>query len=85
MTSRLDRLERLGFIRRVPDPSDRRSVLVELTEEGRSAWDAAASVQARKEAFFASALTEKQQRLLNDLLRRLMVAFEAREEARKES
>ena len=34
LTSRLDRLERKGLIRRVPHPSDRRSTEVELTETG---------------------------------------------------
>jgi DNA-binding MarR family transcriptional regulator len=84
MTSRLDRLEQRGYIRRVPDPSDRRSVLVELTDEGRAAWDAAVEVQGRKEAFFASALTQHEQRTLNLLLRKVMLAFEAREPPKKE-
>jgi DNA-binding MarR family transcriptional regulator len=30
MTTAIDRLERAGFVRRVPDPDDRRRVLVEL-------------------------------------------------------
>ena len=34
MTSRLDRLERAGLIRRLPDPDDRRGVLVCLTSQG---------------------------------------------------
>ncbi|HEX7625652.1 MAG TPA: MarR family transcriptional regulator [Gaiellaceae bacterium] len=80
MTSRLDRLEKEGFVRRLPDPDDRRGVVVELTDEGRQAWDTAASVQGRKEAFFASALTKPEQKQLNDLLRKLMLAFEARGE-----
>jgi len=80
MTSRLDRLEKEGFVRRLPDPDDRRGVVVELTEEGQKAWDTAASVQGRKEAFFASALTKPEQKQLNDLLRKLMLAFEARGE-----
>jgi DNA-binding MarR family transcriptional regulator len=79
MTSRLDRLEQAGLVRRKPDPDDRRGVLVELTETGKAAYEAAVSVQARKEAFFASALTKAEQRRLNDLLRKLMLAFEARE------
>ena len=79
MTSRLDRLEELGFVRRLPDADDRRGVVVELTDEGRAAWDAAAEVQGRKEAFFASALTPDEQRDLNGLLRKLMLALEARE------
>jgi DNA-binding MarR family transcriptional regulator len=33
ITSVLDRLERAGFARRVPDPSDRRRVLVEMRPE----------------------------------------------------
>jgi len=79
MTSRLDRLEKLGHIRRLPDPGDRRGVLVEMTAEGVSAWDAAATVQGRKEAFFASALSPAEQKRLNALLRKIMLAFEARE------
>src|SRR5689334_2059595 len=79
MTSRLDRLEQLGHIRRLQAPGDRRGVVVELTDEGRDAWDRAASIQGRREAFFASALTPEEQRQLNTLLRKLMVAFEERE------
>ena len=50
-----------------------------MTESGRQAWDTAASVQGRREAFFASALTKDEQKQLNDLLRKLMLAFEERE------
>jgi DNA-binding MarR family transcriptional regulator len=79
MTSRLDSLEQEGLIRRVPAPYDRRSVVVELTPEGRAKWDTAASIQARKEAFFASALSPAEQKRLNALLRKLMLALEALE------
>jgi DNA-binding MarR family transcriptional regulator len=79
MTSRLDRLEQMGFVTRLPAPGDRRAVVVELTEEGRKAWDKAASIQGRREVFFASALTKDEQRQLNTLLRKLMLAFEAHE------
>ena len=48
MTSRLDRLEQLGYLRRLPAPEDRRASIVELTVEGREAWDRAASIQGRK-------------------------------------
>jgi DNA-binding MarR family transcriptional regulator len=40
ITAVIDRLERAGYARRVPDPSDRRRVLVEITEDARQAsWE----------------------------------------------
>ena len=39
MTATLDLLERRGWIRRVPNPADRRSVLIEITPEGRATTD----------------------------------------------
>ena len=77
MTSRIDRLEREGYVRRMPDPEDRRSIVVELTQEGHGAWDRTVGVQARREAFFASALSESEQEQLNGLLRKLLLALEA--------
>lgn len=75
MTTRLDRLEEAGLVRRLPDPDDRRAVIVELTDEGRRAWDATVEVQARREAFFARTLTKPEQKKLNDLLRKLLLAL----------
>lgn len=82
MTSRLDKLEEQGLVRRLPDPKDRRAIVVELTAEGKAAWDRTAGIAGRREAFFASALTKSEQRELNDLLRKLMLAFESREPER---
>lgn len=75
MTNRLDRLEAAGLIRRLPDPNDRRGVLVEPTEAGHAAWEACTGAQARREALIASALTEEGKEQLHDMLRRLMTAF----------
>ena len=36
MTATLDLLERRGWIRRIPNPDDRRSVLIEITSDGRA-------------------------------------------------
>lgn len=77
MTNRLDRLESAGLLRRLPDPSDRRALLVELTEDGWRAWQDSVSVQARKEYLVASALDPAEKEALNGLLRRLMRQFEA--------
>jgi DNA-binding MarR family transcriptional regulator len=40
VTAVVDRLERAGYARRVPDPTDRRRVLIELTERARElVWE----------------------------------------------
>jgi DNA-binding MarR family transcriptional regulator len=41
MTGRLDSLERAGLVRRLPDPADRRCLLIELTARGRQLVDLA--------------------------------------------
>jgi DNA-binding MarR family transcriptional regulator len=80
MTNRLDRLEQAGLIRRLPDATDRRGVVVELTEHGHDVYRSTVGVQAKKEQLFASALTARQRTELNALLRRLMREFERREQ-----
>jgi len=82
MTNRIDRLEHAGFVRRLPDPDDRRGVLVELTEAGHKAWEDSVATQAAKESLVAAALTKDEKRQLNALLRRLMLEFERREQER---
>jgi len=41
MTNRIDRLTEKELVRRVPDPEDRRGILVELTQQGRELIDRA--------------------------------------------
>ena len=41
MTNRIDRLTKKGLVERLPDPSDRRGVLVRLTDEGQDRADQA--------------------------------------------
>jgi DNA-binding MarR family transcriptional regulator len=79
MTNRLDRLESAGIVRRLPDPDDRRSVLVELTEDGKQRYQRTVGVQAEKEALVTSALSAREKAQLNGLLRKMMVEFERRE------
>ena len=78
MTSRLDALEKEGLVRRIRDPEDRRSVLVELTEKGRQKHEQAMAIQAPKEALLADALTASEKEQLNSLLRRVMITLEDR-------
>lgn len=78
MTSRLDALEKDGLVRRLRDPEDRRSVLVELTEKGLERHEQAMAIQAPKEALLAEALTAREKEQLNGLLRRVMITLEDR-------
>ena len=76
MTNRLDRLEAEELIRRLPDPDDRRGVIVELTPKGRDVWQRAVGAQAAKESFVASSLDAGEQQQLNALLRRMVQTSE---------
>jgi DNA-binding MarR family transcriptional regulator len=75
MTARLDKMEDAGLIRRLRDPDDRRGVLIELTDSGRELWERTIAVQAEKESLVQATLSERDQDRLNDLLRRLVLAF----------
>jgi len=79
MTNRLDRLEKAGLVKRLPDPNDRRGVVVEITKDGEKAWLESAGAEAAREALIAAALSDREKETLNSLLRRLMLEFERRE------
>ena len=83
MTSRLDKLERRGLVRRVPDDTDRRVLQIELTDEGDLIWSEAVGVQAEKELMIAAALDDDEKEELNALLRKLMLSFGALPSAEK--
>ncbi len=72
MTNRLDRLESEELIRRLPDPDDRRSVVVELTDEGLRRWQEAVGRQAVHESTVAASLDAREKQQLNAYLRRLL-------------
>ena len=76
MTSRLDRLEEVGLIRRRPDPDDRRGVLVELTAEGRRLAEAAIDGYGERAAQLLSPLTRDERRTLGQLMRKLLTSLE---------
>ena len=76
MTNRLDRLQRAGMIRRHDDPSDRRGVLVSLTEKGRRTIVAAAAARDAHAAELVPGLTLPERRELVRLLRKVLVAVE---------
>ena len=75
MTNRVDRLEARGFVRRAPDPKDRRGVRVELTEEGKRAVDGAFTDLLKREHTLLEALDKDKRTELAGLLRDLMHQF----------
>src|SRR5262245_16060853 len=79
MTNRLDRLEKAGLVKRLPDPDDRRGVLIELTDAGEKKWVETAKVQAAYENLIGKALNKREKQQLNSLLRRLMLEYERSE------
>ena len=80
MTNRLDRLESAGLVRRLPDPEDRRAVLVELTVEGRALIDRVLTAHVRNEERILESLTDADRRQLTRLLRKLLVSLGERED-----
>lgn len=76
MTNRIDRLEARGYVERVRDSEDRRSVRVHLTAKGDEVLERAVVEQAREEKEALSVLSGKEMATLNALLRKLMLVFE---------
>ncbi len=72
MTATLDLLERRGWIRRVPNPADRRSVLIEITPEGRATADQLLPGIRTLERSIMSALTPGERAHLLDLLAKVL-------------
>ncbi len=71
VTGLLDSLEKRGYVRRVPHSSDRRMLLIELTESGRQVAHEFRVVVHRQQNEWLSALSEAEQRQLIEALHRL--------------
>lgn len=74
MTGRLDKLERAGLVRRVPDPGDRRALLAQLTEKGRELVDEAVEAGLAEQSAALEQLSAQQRTQLAGLLRTLLAA-----------
>jgi DNA-binding MarR family transcriptional regulator len=72
MTATLDLLERRGWIRRVPNSADRRSVLIEITPEGRATTDQLLPGIRTIERSILSTLTHNERTHLLDLLAKIL-------------
>ncbi|MDI5967401.1 MarR family transcriptional regulator [Streptomyces sp. SL13] len=76
MTNRIDRLAKRDLVERLPDPSDRRGVLVRLTGAGRERADASLAGLLAQERAILAELSPRQREDLADLLRSLTAPFD---------
>jgi DNA-binding MarR family transcriptional regulator len=77
LTDRLGRLEAAGLVRRRPSPEDARSLLVELTTDGRERTEAAFQADMELEDRLVAGLTNEEHATLVKLLRKLALAIGA--------
>jgi DNA-binding MarR family transcriptional regulator len=75
MTHRLDRLEKLGLIKRLSHPEDRRALHIELTVKGRKLIDALMSDYSTLMVSLKGALPGEDRAQLADDLRRLLATL----------
>src|SRR5215210_2804512 len=75
MTNRVDRLTARGLVERLPDPRDRRGVLVRLTPEGKSTVDGAFAALLDAEHELLDGLPDRDRQRLATLLRTLLAPF----------
>jgi DNA-binding MarR family transcriptional regulator len=78
MTNRIDRLTEKGLVRRIPDPEDRRGILVELTERGCTLVDVALTSHVENEARLLQPLSTEERYTLSVLLRKWLSSIEHR-------
>jgi DNA-binding MarR family transcriptional regulator len=76
MTNRIDRLEQRALVRRRPDPSDGRGVLVGLTDQGRELVDTAMEDLLGRERALLASLGDGDAEMLAAALRRLVAPFD---------
>ncbi|MEG9249159.1 MarR family transcriptional regulator [Arthrobacter sp. Soc17.1.1.1] len=63
-TEQIIKLEQAGLVRRQPDPTDSRAVLVQLTDKGRDAWTAAGARRNERVAALLDRLDEDERATL---------------------
>lgn len=76
MTHRIDRLEQAELVKRIPDPSDRRGMRIELTDKGFNVIEKAVEAHVVNEHRVLGVLEASEREALTQLLRKLLVSFE---------
>jgi DNA-binding MarR family transcriptional regulator len=75
LTNRVDRLVVKGLVHREVSPSNRRMVLITLTDEGRAAVDALLAGHVANEERMLAGLTDEDRERLSGLLCKLLTSL----------
>ncbi len=76
MTNRIDQLQKAGYVERIHNPKDGRSVIIALTEKGFATVDAAVTAHVETQASLISGLSTQDSATLNRLLSKFLTGFE---------
>lgn len=76
MTNRLDRLEERGLVERLPNPTDRRGMDVQLTAKGRKLVDDLIPEHVRREEEILGVLGPRERGQLDRLMRKLLAGLD---------
>jgi DNA-binding MarR family transcriptional regulator len=77
MTNRLDRLEKAGYVQRLPDPQDRRGTLIQLTDQGVQFIDKAVEVHLWNEQRLIANLSVEERKQLARIFSHWLKSFES--------
>lgn len=76
MTNLLTRMEKEGQIQRLPDPKDKRGILVTLTKQGREKIESLIPINFKLESKILMALSKTEQKQLATLLKKILLDLE---------
>ena len=76
MTNRIDRLESKNLVARMPDPTDGRGVLVQLTQAGKTAVDRALDELLTREKSLLATISKADREKLASVLRDIVLPFD---------
>ncbi|OWV81018.1 transcriptional regulator [Rhizobium sp. R634] len=76
MTNRIDQLEKAGFVERILNPEDRRSVLIALTEKGLATVEEAVGAHVANQQRLTRNLTAEDKAEFDRLLKKFLSDFE---------
>ncbi|MCV9999085.1 MarR family transcriptional regulator [Pararhizobium sp. YC-54] len=76
MTNRIDQLEKAGFVERLTNPKDRRSVLIALKPEGLDLVERAVTAHVANQHRLTALLDPDERAALDTIARKFLAAFE---------